>query len=150
MTQVVKNNPVSFHQFGLLLRFSPPSHAIKATNWGRPTFYLEWVMPQRKNPFHHANLGLATLQFLIQTMEIILNHVKHWLLLILVCQPQITKHGGRPHWGKNGLALFNQAFFGPNYGNRDHFISAIHSFDPHSIFSYRFRERLLGVGNDMD
>jgi len=64
----------------------------------------------------------------------------------------VLKHGGRPHWGKNGFALSTPSIIKSQYprANRERFIAAMIKYDPWGVFRNKFAYRLLGLSDKTD
>lgn len=55
---------------------------------------------------------------------------------------KIERHGGRPHWGKNGLYFSNKHVLSKSYPLLPKFIEVMKRMDPYEIFMNDFGSRL--------
>jgi FAD-dependent oxidoreductase len=127
MKDLFDKYPTPFPLIGLFFRLSPPARGIMALAHGEETFHIDWTFPMRINPFKDAPYGLGVMQSLAQLL--------------------VFKHGGRPHWGKNGLAFFSHKTLSTRY-DIPKFKSAVEKYDPNGLFSNKFGSRILGLGED--
>ncbi|KXN74284.1 hypothetical protein CONCODRAFT_2663 [Conidiobolus coronatus NRRL 28638] len=127
MKDLFDKYPTAFPLIGLFFRLSPSARGIMALAHGEETFHIDWTFPMRLNPFEDAPYGLGVMQSLAQLL--------------------VFKHGGRPHWGKNGLAFFSHKTLSTRY-DIPKFKSAVEKYDPNGLFSNKFGSRILGLGKD--
>jgi FAD-dependent oxidoreductase len=114
--------PTAFPLIGLFFRFSPASRGIMSLAKGTETFHIDWTFPMRLNPTVDAPYGLSVMQSLTQLL--------------------VFKHGGRPHWGKNGLAYFRHEILSNRYDIAK-FGSTVEKYDPNGLLSNDFSNRIL-------
>lgn len=130
MKNILNQVKATFTLIGVFIRFSPPSDSLMGISAGRQTVHIEWANPMRRDPYGTAKDGLGAYQAILQAM--------------------VKQHGGRPHWGKNGLYYTNPDIIKLSSPNREAFIQYMKKYDPNGIFLNKFGRRLLGTSRDMD
>ncbi|XP_021946992.1 probable L-gulonolactone oxidase 1 [Folsomia candida] len=131
---ILKDNMAAFTFTGLVMRFQKASQATLYMASGRDTVAVEFIYPQRLDRVNNPAMNVATYQAIVQAL--------------------VFKHGGRPHWGKNGQAWAKSAIIKSQYpkSNRDQFINAMRQYDTLGLLRNKFAGRLLGISdtNDVD
>ncbi|KXN74259.1 FAD-binding domain-containing protein [Conidiobolus coronatus NRRL 28638] len=126
MKALFNKYPTAFPLTGLFFRFSPSARGIMSLAEGRETFHIDLISSMRLNPTVDAPYGLSITQSLTQLL--------------------IFKHGGRPHWGKNGLTYFRHEILSNRY-DISKFRSAVQKYDPNGLLSNDFSNRILSPEN---
>lgn len=68
-----------------------------------------------------------------------------------ISQALVYKHGGRPHWGKNGLGLFSKEVIEFSHDKALQKVrTAMRLNDPLGVFKNKFARRFLGESDEMD
>ncbi|KXN70656.1 hypothetical protein CONCODRAFT_17439 [Conidiobolus coronatus NRRL 28638] len=127
MKKLLDKYPTSFPWFGLYFRFSTNNRGVMSVASGEEHFHIEWLSVLRKNQYDDAPYGISIYQSLYQLL--------------------INKYGGRPHWGKTGLAYLNHDTISSRY-YLEVFQKAMQKYDPNGIFLNKFGKRLLGSGDE--
>ncbi|KXN74263.1 hypothetical protein CONCODRAFT_2638 [Conidiobolus coronatus NRRL 28638] len=126
MKDLFDKYPTAFPLIGVFFRFSPSARGIMSLSHDQETVHIEWTFSLPSNPTKNAPYGLAVMQSLTQLL--------------------VFKHGGRPHWGKNGYIYFSHKILSTKY-DISNFNSAVQKYDPNGLFSNKFGNRVLGLEN---
>ncbi|KAJ3106342.1 hypothetical protein HDU97_006540 [Phlyctochytrium planicorne] len=112
---VLKQYPACLAFNGIFLRFVRASKGVVSTATARDSVYFEIVTTRRSNPSTNARFEIDAISAIAQLL--------------------IKKFEGRPHWGKNGLAMFQSSFLYKNNPGMTKFaVSVATSFDPFGVF----------------
>ncbi|MCL1124834.1 D-arabinono-1,4-lactone oxidase [Shewanella surugensis] len=106
---------------GIYFRFGKASSSYLGMNAGRDTAYLgiEYTLRQEGNAVP-----------------------KNYFVNLEIEQMSIRKYGGRPHWGKNSVAIFEN--IPEKFEKWDDFLAFKNQMDPHNVFTNPFWERAKG------
>ncbi|KXN70657.1 hypothetical protein CONCODRAFT_6736 [Conidiobolus coronatus NRRL 28638] len=127
MNKIFQLHPTPFPWFGLFFRFSTPTRGIMSLANREEYFHIEWLNILRKNQFEDAPFGMSISQSIYQLF--------------------VIKYGGRPHWGKTGLAYLNYGSISSRY-DLELFQQAMQKYDPNGLFLNKFGKRLLRSGDE--
>ncbi|WDE14200.1 D-arabinono-1,4-lactone oxidase [Thalassomonas haliotis] len=106
---------------GIYFRFGKASDSYLGMSAGRDTAYLgiEYTLRQEGNAVP-----------------------KNYFVNLEIEQMSIRKYGARPHWGKNSVAIFENA--PAKYEKWDEFMAFKNEMDPQNIFTNPFWQRITG------
>ncbi|KAJ3113016.1 hypothetical protein HDU96_003892 [Phlyctochytrium bullatum] len=120
--EVLKQYPACLAFNGIFLRFVRASNAVLSTAAGRDSVYFEIVTTRRSRPEVDARFEIDAISAIAQLL--------------------IKKFEGRPHWGKNGLAMFQSCFLYKNNPGMTKFaLSVATSYDPFAVFANDWARR---------
>ncbi|KAJ3214824.1 hypothetical protein HDU67_001151 [Dinochytrium kinnereticum] len=113
--EILKLYPACLPFNGIFLRFVKGSNGLASTAAKRDSVYFEIVSIRRMNPTTDNRLDTDAISAISQLL--------------------IKEFEGRPHWGKNGLAMFQSRFLYKNSPGLQRFaLSAATDFDPFGVF----------------